>query len=568
MAPASGKSVSDVGDTHSHANDNEAGSGGECEGRTINAEDTCTSNDSESGSDREEKKEEVGDDDDDDETATSSAGTAKNGDDSSDETGDDNDSKKGSAKAGQKKEDGLDTSNDENMHGTKTDNNIYDDQKCDEKYTEKNVTRIEDDSRQALAADMLARRGEEEQHTCASAIVDDSEKALALQVALEEGAQAAHAAGRHSTYNDATGNAEDTDDDNREEGSRTVASAAAVAMAAAPTPMRNNTTCTTSSSDSNPGSGSNNSTAQSAGSGFPRGLGPGAYHVIPLNSDAIQLPVPNGFDGSSRRSSFTNGSRQSSFDADLQEAQRRSSLASTESVPGAHAIPGINSTSRRSSFDSGSASDQLVPSASAATGSGSGSAGATSGSGTGAGSTEIDITATAYLVEDRDELENLPSAEVVDPDEFKGPEPKPFHRRREGRITLAVVGLLLLAVAVLLGVFYSNNSSGGTQLAAEVPTASPTQAPTFDPRPTLQVVQDRGVARCGVENEAAGEVRFGQYTADLCRRLAAAIFGDPSRIRLVPVDDNDRYGRLSNREVDVMIAGDSFTVEKLVREVR
>ena len=154
----------------------------------------------------------------------------------------------------------------------------------------------------------------------------------------------------------------------------------------------------------------------------------------------------------------------------------------------------------------------------------------------------------------------------MDPDEFKGPEPKPFHRRREGRITLAVVGLLLLAVVVLVGV-YSVNSSGGTQLAAEVPTTSPTQAPTFDTRPTLQVVQDRGIVRCGVENEAAGEVRFGRYTADLCRRLAAAIFGDPSRIQLVPIDDNDRYGRLSNREVDVMLAGDSFTVEKLVREV-
>ena len=250
----------------------------------------------------------------------------------------------------------------------------------------------------------------------------------------------------------------------------------------------------------------------SAHSRFPRGLGPGAYHVIPLRSSSY-------------------GSRRSSFNTDRQQGA-----------------------------DQGTAS---------ATGS-SGGAGATSGSGASPGSSAaVSITATAYPVEERDALEDLPSAEVVDPDEFKGPEPKPFHRRREGRVTLAVVGLLLLAVAVLVGVLYTK-SSGGSQLvgaAGDVSSAPPTPAPTFDPRSTLQVVQDRGTIRCGVENEAAGEVRFGQYTADLCRRLAAAVLGDPSRIELVPVDDSDRYRRLLDREVDVMYAGDSFTLEKLVREV-
>ena len=438
-------------------------------------------------------------------------------------------------------------------------------------HTEEQVTTGEDegDSRKALAVDLaLVRRAEEaEDLALVRRDADGRRDAAARAHAAADGGDAAATAAA---------------DDSSRGGSvaaatwMTASSSAAVAMgmaaASARTPVASNVANTTTT----------NNTSRSR---FSRGLGPGAYHVIPRRngngngndspSDAtartdvaevttigdtsigdIQQPVQHGFFApsgtSSRRSSFNagNSSRRSSFSADPQQAGRRASLASIESVPGAHAIPGINN------FD-GSASDQHPI---AATGSGSGSL---------SGRTEIDVTATAYLVEERDALEDLPSAELVDPDEFKGPEPEPFHRRREGRVTMVVVGLLLLAVAAVLGVFYTN-SSGGSQVAGTaggVPTASPTQAPTFDPRPTLQVVQDRGTVRCGVENVAAGEVRFGQYTADLCRRLAAAVLGDPSRIRLVPVDDNNRYGRLSDREVDVMYAGDSFTLEKLVREV-
>ena len=444
----------------------------------------------------------------------------------------------------------------------------------------------------------LVRRAEEAEREAARRSASSGDADYAAQ---------AHAADYHNAIDDGgDAAAEDTCNNSRYGGSVTATCvtasssvAVAMGMAASSAPR----SAPVASNDAN--TNTNTNTNDTARSRFPRGLGPGAYHVIPRRggngngigndnpSDAsartdvadvaevtrsgdassgdIQLPVEHGFlalngtSASSRRSSINTGtsagSRQGSAISaitDPQQAQRRrtSLAASIESAPGAHAIPGINSG--RDSFD-GSASDQQLTAATKTE----------TGSGSGSGHTEIDITATAYLVEERDALEDLPSAEVVDPDEFKGPEPEPFHRRREGWVTMVVVGLLLLAVAVVLGVF-STNSSGGSQVAGTaggVPTASPTQAPTFDPRPTLQVVQDRGTVRCGVENEAAGEIRFGKYTADLCRRLAAAVLGDPSRIRLVPVDDNNRYGRLSDREVDVMYAGDSFTLEKLVREV-
>ena len=162
---------------------------------------------------------------------------------------------------------------------------------------------------------------------------------------------------------------------------------------------------------------------------------------------------------------------------------------------------------------------------------------------------------TAYLVQDE-----LAEVEPI----------KPFYQRKEGRRTIFLVVFLLVILAVLLGVFLTqankwNKSELENSLA---PTISPTQAPTFDPRPTLEVVQDRGVVNCGIEDVTEGDERFVQYNTDFCRGLAAVLFGDPERFNTVKVFGDDRYVKLLGREVDVLFAGDTFTLEKVIREVR
>eukprot|EP00986_Skeletonema_menzelii_P006054 scaffold2287_cov135-Skeletonema_menzelii.AAC.5 len=95
----------------------------------------------------------------------------------------------------------------------------------------------------------------------------------------------------------------------------------------------------------------------------------------------------------------------------------------------------------------------------------------------------------------------------------------------------------------------------------------PTSAPTLDQRPTLTIVRERGVVNCGIEDvNREGGINLGEYNIDQCRALAATIFGDPTKMELVIVGADDRYERLLNHEVDVLFAGDSFTLEKLVRE--
>lgn len=142
---------------------------------------------------------------------------------------------------------------------------------------------------------------------------------------------------------------------------------------------------------------------------------------------------------------------------------------------------------------------------------------------------------------------------------------KPFYQRKEGKTTILLVTLLIVGMAVLLGVLLNQDAQQAEEL---MPTMAPTQSPTFDPRPTLEVVQDRGVLNCGLEDFVTeGAENFGQYNEDFCRGLAAVVFGDPEKFEPVYVGD-DRYDKLLGREVDVLYAGDTFTLAKMIKEVR
>ncbi len=86
----------------------------------------------------------------------------------------------------------------------------------------------------------------------------------------------------------------------------------------------------------------------------------------------------------------------------------------------------------------------------------------------------------------------------------------------------------------------------------------------------LQVVQDRGTLRCGVNNTVPG---FGFETAegviegfdiDFCRAFAAAIFATPDpqegeHYELVPIDADARFSALRAGEYDVLVRNTTWT---------
>ena len=178
-------------------------------------------------------------------------------------------------------------------------------------------------------------------------------------------------------------------------------------------------------------------------------------------------------------------------------------------------------------------------------------------------------------IEADEEVCHVPSAYLVEEEEEEGvmevaqaEKIKPYVKRKEGQFTIVIVGGLLACLAILLGVFLSRGQTNDEGSELVELTDRPSPSPTFDPRPTLAIVRERGVVNCGIEDVSReGGVNLGEYNIDQCRALAATIFKDPTKMNLVTVGADDRYFRLLNHEVDVLYAGDTFTLEKSIKEV-
>ena len=83
---------------------------------------------------------------------------------------------------------------------------------------------------------------------------------------------------------------------------------------------------------------------------------------------------------------------------------------------------------------------------------------------------------------------------------------------------------------------------------------------------TLDAVRARGTLNCGVNTTTPGFATIdsrGQWVgmvADLCRGMAAAIFGDATKVRFVPLTFATRFTALGAGEVDVLTLTSTHTV--------
>ena len=117
---------------------------------------------------------------------------------------------------------------------------------------------------------------------------------------------------------------------------------------------------------------------------------------------------------------------------------------------------------------------------------------------------EVCHVPSAYLVEEGDDEEG--TMEVAQAEKVK-----PYVQRKEGQLTIAIVGGLLACLAILLGIFLSRGDKNDETSELVELTDRPTPSPTFDPRPTLAIVRDRGVVNCGIEDvNREGGVNLGE----------------------------------------------------------
>jgi general L-amino acid transport system substrate-binding protein len=85
---------------------------------------------------------------------------------------------------------------------------------------------------------------------------------------------------------------------------------------------------------------------------------------------------------------------------------------------------------------------------------------------------------------------------------------------------------------------------------------------------TLDDVKAKGFLQCGVNTGLAGFAApndQGEWTGldvDYCRAVAAAIFGDGSKVKFTPLSAKDRFTALQSGEVDVLVRNTTWTISR------
>ena len=85
---------------------------------------------------------------------------------------------------------------------------------------------------------------------------------------------------------------------------------------------------------------------------------------------------------------------------------------------------------------------------------------------------------------------------------------------------------------------------------------------------TLETVKQRGQLICGSNTGLAGfgvpndKGEWSGFDIDYCRALAAAIFGDATKVKFSPLSAKDRFTALASGDVDVLIRNTTWTMSR------
>ena len=105
-------------------------------------------------------------------------------------------------------------------------------------------------------------------------------------------------------------------------------------------------------------------------------------------------------------------------------------------------------------------------------------------------------------------------------------------------------------------------------LAPALPAAAQQQQPAPAAAATFDAVRGRGTLVCGVNTGLAGFAQpdsqgvWRGFDVDYCRAFAAALFGDPNKVRFVPTTAQNRFTALQSGEVDVLARNTTWTLSR------
>ena len=92
--------------------------------------------------------------------------------------------------------------------------------------------------------------------------------------------------------------------------------------------------------------------------------------------------------------------------------------------------------------------------------------------------------------------------------------------------------------------------------------------PAFAQQSTLDSVRSKGYVQCGVNTGVAGfsapdsKGVYKGIDVDLCRAVAAAVFGDNTKVRYTPLTAQQRFTALQSGEVDILSRNTTWTITR------
>ena len=149
-----------------------------------------------------------------------------------------------------------------------------------------------------------------------------------------------------------------------------------------------------------------------------------------------------------------------------------------------------------------------------------------------------------------------------------------MERKRKFKLILASVPISIALIgAIILAVFFGGSKNTDGDEGDDIATVEVEAAEQY--YSSIRQIRKEKVLRCGVAalrgfggllNDDTGEYKG--MAADLCKAVAASILGDQYEIDIIHVNAVTRFTALASREIDLLIQGDTHTMERDFHEVR
>ena len=121
--------------------------------------------------------------------------------------------------------------------------------------------------------------------------------------------------------------------------------------------------------------------------------------------------------------------------------------------------------------------------------------------------------------------------------------------------------------------FFALNFRTGLLIGCAVAIAVAAGAITYEryDTKTLKRTRNRDAVLCGVNTGLPGfssadeKGNWSGFDVDFCRAIAAAIFNDPTKVKFIPLDTNERFTELQKRKVDVLSRNTTWNMSRETR---